>query len=74
VWDLDNEAAEIARKLELGYARAATPGTDPRFVAMIRELVVERRDPRAPVRELSRVGRNLACGTEGCCPAPRRPA
>jgi ferrochelatase len=74
VWDLDNEAAGTARKLELGYARAATPGTDPRFVAMIRELVVERRDPRAPVRELSRVGRNLACGTEGCCPAPRRPA
>ncbi|HET9517219.1 MAG TPA: ferrochelatase [Actinoplanes sp.] len=42
VWDLDNEAAATARKLGLGYARAGTPGTDPRFVSMIRELVEER--------------------------------
>jgi ferrochelatase len=41
-WDLDNEAADTARDLGLGYARAGTPGTDPRFVAMIRELVRER--------------------------------
>ncbi len=67
VWDLDNEAADTARKLDLGYARAATPGTDPRFVAMVRELVAERLDPPGPVRELSRIGINLACGTEGCC-------
>jgi ferrochelatase len=41
-WDLDNEAADTARGLGLGYARAGTPGTDSRFVAMIRELVLER--------------------------------
>ena len=28
-----------------GFARAATPGTDPRFVAMVRELVSERLTP-----------------------------
>jgi protoporphyrin/coproporphyrin ferrochelatase len=44
VWDLDTEAAATAAKLGLGFARAATPGTDPRFVAMVRELIVERRD------------------------------
>lgn len=42
IWDLDNEAKETAAKLGLGYARAGTPGTDPRFVAMVRELVLER--------------------------------
>jgi len=67
VWDLDNEAADTARKLDLGYARAATPGADPRFVTMVRELVMERLDSAAPVRELSRLGINPACGTYGCC-------
>ncbi len=71
VWDLDNEAAETAGKLGLGYARAATPGIDPRFVTMVRELVTERLDARAPVVDLSRLGRNAACGTDGCCAAPR---
>jgi ferrochelatase len=42
IWDLDNEAAETAGELGLGYGRASTPGTDPRFVTMIRELVLER--------------------------------
>src|SRR5438046_2179960 len=36
-WDLDNEAAGTAKELGLHFARAATPGTDPRFVGMIRE-------------------------------------
>jgi len=69
VWDLDSEAAETAEALGLGYVRAATPGTDPRFVAMVRELVTERLTAAAPVRELSRLGRNAACGTAGCCAA-----
>jgi ferrochelatase len=69
LWDLDNDAAQTAAKLELGYARAATPGADPRFVAMVRELVSERLDAAAPVRALSRLGRNPACGTAGCCAA-----
>lgn len=73
VWDLDNEAAETARKLELGYARAATPGPDPRFVAMVRELVTERIDAAAPVRQLSPLGVNAACGTAGCCALAAKP-
>jgi protoporphyrin/coproporphyrin ferrochelatase len=39
VFDLDVEAARTARELGLPMARAATPGTDPRFVAMISRLV-----------------------------------
>lgn len=39
VYDLDIEAAEVARRLGLPFARAAAPGTHPRFVSMITELV-----------------------------------
>jgi ferrochelatase len=42
VFDLDIEAAGVARRLGLPMARAAPPGTDPRFVSMITELVKER--------------------------------
>jgi protoporphyrin/coproporphyrin ferrochelatase len=50
VYDLDTEAAARAAALGLAFVRSATVGTDPRFVAMVRELVLERaadRDPRA---------------------------
>jgi len=40
--DLDVEAAQIADSLGLAFARAATPGTHPRFASMITELVRER--------------------------------
>ena len=39
LWDLDEEAAETATELGLAYARAATVGTDPRFIAALAELV-----------------------------------
>jgi ferrochelatase len=71
IWDLDNEAAETARDLGLGYARAGTPGTDPRFVAMIRELVLER-TAAAPVNRLGTLPIWQTCAI-GCCPTPRRP-
>ncbi len=41
-YDLDVEAAGLAGRLGLRMERAATPGTDPRFVAMVRELLLER--------------------------------
>jgi protoporphyrin/coproporphyrin ferrochelatase len=40
--DLDVEAAETAGALGLAFARAATPGTSPRFASMVTELVIER--------------------------------
>jgi ferrochelatase len=39
VFDLDVEAARTARELGVPMARAATPGANPRFVAMISSLV-----------------------------------
>jgi ferrochelatase len=40
--DLDTQAMEHARSLGLNMIRAATVGTHPRFIAMIRELIEER--------------------------------
>lgn len=77
VWDLDNEAAATAQKLGLGYARAATPGTDPRFVAMIRELVTERTAATGtfdtdPHQRLGTLPVWHRC-PEGCCAPAQRP-
>jgi ferrochelatase len=74
LWDLDAEAAETAAKLDLPYARAATVGVDPRFVAMVGELVAER-TADAPRRALGRAGPSHDTCPPGCCPVPaRRPA
>jgi ferrochelatase len=72
LWDLDNEAADTARKLGLNFARAATPGSDPRFVAMVRDLVRERLEPTGSRHALGTVPTWDACPA-GCCPAPQRP-
>lgn len=80
IYDLDTEAAATARELGLGFARAATPGVDPRFVAMVRDLLVERaHSERGELVERTAVGGLLAmpdlCAA-GCCANPRsdRPA
>jgi len=41
VYDLDTEARQLCRQLGLNMVRARTVGADPRFVSMIRELVLE---------------------------------
>lgn len=69
VWDLDNEAMEKAVELGMGFARAATAGTDPRFVEMIAELVAEHLDEVRP-RKLS-VLAAAGCTTNGEPCAPR---
>jgi ferrochelatase len=74
LWDLDEQAAATAADLGLEYARAATVGTDPRFVAMVRELVLER-TAAAPPRAIGTMGPSHDLCPVGCCPAPapRRP-
>jgi ferrochelatase len=66
VWDLDNEAAATADRLGLRYVRAATPGTDPRFVAMVRDLVLERLGPATPRARLGQLPVWDTCPA-GCC-------
>jgi protoporphyrin/coproporphyrin ferrochelatase len=78
-YDLDTEAAQTAQRLGLAYARAATPGTDPRFVSMIADLVRERLDGIAPAA-LGGLGAGPDACPAGCCvpgltrPAAARPA
>ncbi len=74
LWDLDNEAAATAAELGLGFARAATVGTDPRFVAMVGELVEERSRPDCPRLALGTMGPSHDRCPAGCCPAPARRA
>jgi ferrochelatase len=80
VYDLDTEAMATAERIGLPARRAATPATDPRFVAMVRDLLLE----RAAAERGEEVAR-VSVGTigplwdrcpGGCCPNPRaeRPA
>ena len=50
IYDLDTEAAATARELGLPFARAATAGTDPAFVAALVDLIVERARGAAAMR------------------------
>jgi ferrochelatase len=67
VYDLDIEAAELARSLRLRMHRAGTPGTHPSFVSMIRELILERTEGRPP-RRLSQLPPPPADCAADCCP------
>lgn len=75
VYDLDTQAAEVAEKLGLPLARAATPGVAPAFVAMVRELLIERaaaeRGEPAARPGLSGLGPKPDVCAPGCCPNPR---
>lgn len=73
IWDLDEEAAATARQLGLGFARAKTPGTDARFVAMVRDLVLERMAGSSGLarRALGTLDHWDVCASH-CCPAPTR--
>ena len=75
LYDLDVEAGAAAAALGLRLIRAETVGADPRFIAMIRDLVVERRSSRTERPTLGAHGPAPDTCTGGCCPAPyRRPA
>lgn len=56
LYDLDHEATAICDELGVGMIRAGVVGCHPRFVQMIRELVVERLDPNAPRLSLGEAG------------------
>lgn len=73
IFDLDTEALEAAEKLGMHAVRAASAGVAPEFVRMVRELVVERVDPRTPRRMLGRLGASWDRCAPGCCANPRGP-
>ena len=56
LFDLDTEARRVAGEIGLSLVRARTVGTHPAFVAMIRELVLERMTARPERRFLGTRG------------------
>lgn len=75
MWDLDTQARATADEVGLPMVRVATPGLDPRTVAMVGELVRERLDG-VPTGERRRLG-GLGAGPDrcaaGCCANARAP-
>lgn len=72
-YDLDTEAKEKAAELGLPVVRSATVGADPRFVAGLTQLVLERAGTErgeAPERcALGALGADHDVCPVGCCPA-----
>jgi ferrochelatase len=67
IYDLDTEARQFCDQAGLNMVRAATVGTHPLFIRMIRELVLERINPETPRRFLgTQEARPDLCFT-GCC-------
>ncbi|MHB8216851.1 MAG: ferrochelatase [Candidatus Sulfotelmatobacter sp.] len=73
LYDLDEEAQQLCDSLELPMTRARTVGVHPKFIEMIRELILERMNPEMERRALGSMGARRDVCAEDCCPAPQRP-
>ncbi|ARQ68099.1 ferrochelatase [Streptomyces marincola] len=75
LYDLDTEAMATAAELGLPAVRSATVGADPRFVAAVRDLVLERAATErgeTPARcALGALGPSHDLCPVGCCPGRR---
>jgi ferrochelatase len=67
LYDLDTEAVQKAEELGMKMARAATVGTHPAFVAMIRELIVERMAEHPARQAIGAYGPNHDICPLDCC-------
>jgi protoporphyrin/coproporphyrin ferrochelatase len=73
LYDLDTEAKGLATELNLNLVRAATAGTHPMFVRMVRELVEERMNPNVQKLSVGQFGPNHDVCPVTCCAPPARP-
>jgi ferrochelatase len=72
LYDLDVEAAQLCDSLSLPKVRAKTVGVHPKFIGMIRELILERTNPGPERRALGVLGARADICAQDCCPAPQR--
>jgi ferrochelatase len=72
LYDLDIEARQLCDSLGIAMSRAKTVGVHPKFVGMIRELIVERMNPGAERRAVGSLGPRADVCSEDCCPGPAR--
>ncbi|WP_428100949.1 ferrochelatase [Candidatus Rariloculus sp.] len=71
VLDLDVEARQRADAAGINMIRAATVGDHPAFVAMVRELIVERMSKSPTRRSLGSLGPSHDLCPADCCPSGR---
>lgn len=76
IYDLDTEAKATADELGMGFARAATASIHPAFVAIFKDLLIERaaKERGRQVTGAVAFGKPALdlCGPS-CCPNPRSP-
>ena len=70
LYDLDTEAADLCRELGVEMVRAATVGTDPVFIGMIRDLIAERSGMLTDRVAIGQLPANHDVCPLDCCPAP----
>jgi ferrochelatase len=70
LYDLDTETRQLCEKLGINLIRAATVGTHPRFVRMIRELIEERMAAAAQRPALGTLGPSHDVCPNDCCTSP----
>ena len=73
LYDLDIEARQLCDSIGLVMTRARTAGLHPKFVDMIRELILERINPEVEKRAMGSLGPRPDTCAENCCPVPQRP-
>lgn len=73
-FDLDIQAAETAARLGMNMVRAEAVGAHPRYIRMIRDLIVERMTQSPARAALGECGPSHDICGSNCCPAPGRPA
>ena len=71
-FDLDYQARQTCDELGLNMIRAATVGTDERFIRMIRELVEERVRENSARKALGALGPSHDVCPAECCPSGTR--
>jgi ferrochelatase len=69
LYDLDTEARQVSEELGLNMIRAATVGTHPEFLRMIRVLILERTNLAVPRRALGDLGPSHDVCPADCCPS-----
>ena len=72
LYDLDTETRALCEQLGLRMQRAATPGLHPKFVSMVRELVLERVEATSIRRTLGTAGPRPDVCPDDCCPPPAK--
>ena len=72
LYDLDTEAKDLAQQLGMKMLRAETVGVHPAFIAMARQLVLERLDTSPPKLAIGAFAPNHDVCPVDCCPAPQR--